>query len=243
MDVAERDQILPEAAKMHWYYQAKFELLKRSLLRLPLNPATFTCADVGCGIGLFLNMMEEAGLAAPDRSVGVDSAYPSTACSLNSKIPIYPRFPENRAYDCLILMDVLEHVPDDVSVLGEAVQHLKPGGFVFITVPAIPFLFSSHDRFLGHQRRYTLRSLRRAVAAVPGLTPLSLHYFFAGIFLPAAAVRIACRNVRSRKSSDMGTVPNLFNRALLALGLVETKICRFNRLAGLTAVAVCQLRS
>lgn len=242
MDVAEHDQILPEEAKRHWYYQAKFNLLRECLLRLPIDPDAFTCADVGCGVGLFLNMMEEAGLAAPNRTVGIDSAYTGMTPSFESGITIYPKFPEGRKYDCLIFMDILEHAVDDVRVLEDSVQYLTQGGFAFITVPAMSFIFSSHDRFLGHQRRYTLRTLRKTIGAVSGLTPLTLHYFFAGVFLPAALVRIACRNTKARTASDMSPVPGFLNRILLYLSLAELRICQYNRYAGLTAVAVCQLR-
>lgn len=38
-------------------------------------------------------------------------------------------------YDCIIYADVLEHLPDPVSVLKHHVKRLKPGGIVYVCVP------------------------------------------------------------------------------------------------------------
>jgi hypothetical protein len=73
---------------------------------------------------------------------------------------------------------VLEHVADDqrlLSFLGE--RYLKPTGKVIMTIPAFPILFSSHDQFLGHFRRYTIRGVKRLVEG-SGLSIISCGYFF-----------------------------------------------------------------
>ncbi len=40
------------------------------------------------------------------------------------------------------MMDVLEHVPDDVALLKEHVDNMEAGGYVFISVPAFQFIWS-----------------------------------------------------------------------------------------------------
>lgn len=56
--------------------------------------------------------------------------------------------------DCIILMDVLEHIKEDAVFLKSILNLLKNDGELIITVPAHDYLFSRHDIFLKHYRRY-----------------------------------------------------------------------------------------
>jgi SAM-dependent methyltransferase len=67
--------------------------------------------------------------------------------------------PAARHFDTIIYIDVLEHIEDDRAELRRAVRHLAPGGTLIVLAPAFQFLFSEFDRSIGHQRRYTARSL------------------------------------------------------------------------------------
>jgi SAM-dependent methyltransferase len=58
-------------------------------------------------------------------------------------------------FDLLLLMDVLEHVEDDVTFLRGLASLLEPGAPALVSVPAWPLLFTAHDRRLLHFRRYT----------------------------------------------------------------------------------------
>ena len=55
------------------------------------------------------------------------------------------------------MMDVLEHVSDDVGLVREYAKRAKPGTRFVVSVPAFMWLWSGHDVFLEHHRRYTLR--------------------------------------------------------------------------------------
>ncbi|MEK7245961.1 MAG: class I SAM-dependent methyltransferase [Pseudomonadota bacterium] len=68
------------------------------------------------------------------------------------------------AYDCAVLVNVLEHVADDARALRELFRVLKPGGALLLFVPALPFLFSRLDTIYGHFRRYRRDDLARLVA-------------------------------------------------------------------------------
>ena len=63
------------------------------------------------------------------------------------------RMPEN-TFDCIILMDVLEHAKNDNDFLEDALRALKDNGKIVLTLPAHSFLFCQHDIFLRHYRRY-----------------------------------------------------------------------------------------
>jgi len=84
--------------------------------------------------------------------------------------------------DLAFLMDVLEHVQDEGGFLEEAFWKVKPGGQMVVTVPAFPFLFSAHDVFLGHCRRYHRRQLHHLLRDFNVELVLSF-YFFTSLFL------------------------------------------------------------
>jgi len=62
-------------------------------------------------------------------------------------------------FDCILYIDVLEHIEDDVGELARAAAHLAPGGALVVLCPAFPILFSQMDHALGHFRRYTKSTL------------------------------------------------------------------------------------
>jgi SAM-dependent methyltransferase len=57
-------------------------------------------------------------------------------------------------YDVICACDVIEHIEDDIAAIQWIFDHLRPGGIFFATVPAFQWLYSDHDRALGHFRRY-----------------------------------------------------------------------------------------
>jgi hypothetical protein len=66
-------------------------------------------------------------------------------------------------FDSALFIHVLEHIENDRAALDHTSTLVKSGGSVLIEVPALPFLFSDHDRLLGHYRRYTKKMLRSAI--------------------------------------------------------------------------------
>ena len=62
-------------------------------------------------------------------------------------------------------LNVLEHIHDDVAILVKLHAKLRPGGSLFVYVPAFHLLWSSMDDKVGHLRRYTRGSLKGAVKA------------------------------------------------------------------------------
>ena len=69
--------------------------------------------------------------------------------------------PHPQRFDTVVLVNVLEHIPDDESLVRAIHRSLAPGGTVIIFVPALQRLFSPLDKAVGHLRRYEKRQLRR----------------------------------------------------------------------------------
>ena len=75
-----------------------------------------------------------------------------------------------RKVDTVIMMNVLEHIHDDVAALRDLASCVEPGGHLIIWVPGYEQLYGDFDRLVGHCRRYTPATLRRAVLSA-GLSP------------------------------------------------------------------------
>lgn len=79
-------------------------------------------------------------------------------------------------FDTIVCLNVLEHIEDDRGSLAAMRRLLAPGGRLVLLVPAIPFLYGSLDRALGHYRRYTPWLLRERYREA-GLVVQHLEYF------------------------------------------------------------------
>jgi SAM-dependent methyltransferase len=90
-------------------------------------------------------------------------------------------------YDVLLLFDILEHVAETGPFLRAAVDHLKPGGHVFVNVPALEGLRGVYDRAAGHLRRYDRGTLAAELRGLP-VEILDSRYWGFGL-LPLAALR------------------------------------------------------
>jgi SAM-dependent methyltransferase len=81
---------------------------------------------------------------------------------VQSKTGTVDDLPTGDLFDCILYIDVLEHIANDREELQHASRHLSPGGRLIVLSPAFQFLFSPFDRALGHERRYTSATLSRA---------------------------------------------------------------------------------
>ena len=99
---------------------------------------------------------------------------------------------EERRFDTILYIDVLEHIRDDRAELRRAAAHLNDGGHVIVLSPAHKFLFTSFDSAIGHFRRYSRESLRQA--APPELTLRKLIYLDSAGMLASLGNRLLLRS-------------------------------------------------
>ena len=207
----------------HWWIRTRLLYLKACLTGLP---APLDVLEVGCGTGqnLFYIREQPELNRAVRRLTGVEPEWPADAPRGSWMGPddaIHRSLREvTGEQDVLIAMDVLEHIEDDLDALTKWIDLLRPGGHVFLTVPALPSLWSYHDELLGHKRRYTLPSLAE-LAAAAGLERLKANYAFAHVVPAAYLVRKLGSRKRDHAATDLAPTPRLVNAVLYGAGYVE----------------------
>ena len=138
-----------------------------------------TVADIGAGDLYFAG---ELLRRHPGRLIAVDKGYERVAELDGILLRKSLSDVADNSLDLAFLMDVLEHEQDDRGFLEEALRTLKPGGQLVITVPAYPFLFSAHDVFLGHCKRYHRSQLHDLLRGLE-TERVQSFYFFTSLFL------------------------------------------------------------
>jgi SAM-dependent methyltransferase len=186
----------------HWWYRARRDILSDYVTRYAGLPKIARILEIGCGTGHNLPMLAQFG--AVD-AIEIDAAARTIASERlgrpvgEAPLPDLPGVPE-ASYDMIAVLDVVEHIEDDVAALAGMAQRLKPGGKILVTVPAHPWMWSAHDVVNHHHRRYSKATLAKAIAEA-GLTHNGLRYFNSLLF-PAALAARAVGKLTGKDDSD-----------------------------------------
>ena len=234
MDLKETD-ILGSSIDQHWYYASKAAATTRMLGNTPVT----RILDVGAGSGFFSHHLLRHSAAREAWCVDISYDQDSDATAAGKPVH-YRRGIDSVDADLVLLMDVLEHVDDDVGLLKAYVDKVPSGSRFLMTVPAFQFLWSGHDEFLEHKRRYTLAQLE-TVARDAGLNVKQGAYYFGLVFPIAATLRLLPKGAQpSPPRSQLKQHHPLVNTVLKTLCSVELPFMGANRLAGLTVFVLAQ---
>ena len=232
MDLKEED-ILGADIGRHWYYRSKAAALRRAVAGL----APKRLLDVGAGSGFFSRHLLSETPA--ESALCVDIGYPADRDdSVAGKPVLYRRDAGLTDCDLVLMMDVLEHVDDDRWLVRHYADKVPVGAHFLVTVPAFAFLWSGHDVFLEHKRRYRLPEIESTMRDA-GLEIVRGSYYFGFVFPLAAAVRLADRNTTEPRSS-LKKQGALTNGILTAICAAELPLFPINRLAGLSCFVLAR---
>lgn len=234
-------QATMEVDDHHWWYRGRRRIIRSELDRLPL-PVRADILDAGCGSGRTLEELVDYGTVS-GIELSEDAAEMARGRGLGEvvvgRLEELP-FPADR-FDLITCLDVIEHTRQDRPALAELLRVCRPGGFMLVTVPAYPSLWSSHDEANHHFRRYSRQSLRAAVVSAGwGLGRMSS--FNSLLLAPAAVVRLAQRRrgATDGYTNDLAVGPAWLNAALEQPLRAEARwLARGGTLpAGLSLIAV-----
>lgn len=211
-----------EEDRHHWYFRGRLAVLLAALQRV-LPPAPRRILELGCGTGNVLQALGRFGEAVgverdPDlRAVGRAAGLDIRPGALPDDIPVAEGWA-----DAVLLLDVIEHLDDDLAGVRAAGRAARPGGVVLVSVPAYAWLWSGHDVALGHRRRYTARQLRALLTAAD-LRVEHAGYFNTVLFPAIAAVRLAKR-LAGGGGHDLHRPSERINAALTGLFALERHV-------------------
>lgn len=256
MDLVEARARGFESVVRHPWEQARLSLVHRLIQRhVNLRPGD-TVFDIGCGDTF---VAEELARRYPGVQFNaVDSNFTAELIdAFRGRLSVrnvslfasLEHVPVARPASLVLLMDVIEHVPDDVAFLGGICQSAFVGRDtrLLITVPSFQSLFCSHDRFLGHYRRYSGTTLRALFKRVK-IRCDEGGYLFASL-LPVRVLQVVRERVvgsndtptdlatwggGSAKARRLAAVLTLDGRIALALARIGIRI------PGLSNFAICR---
>ncbi len=196
--------------RRHPWWRARGSLTLDLLDRLGVGPPA-RILDAGCGWGTTLDLLEGRGY----RAVGADISRGAldlldrpgrrlAECDLAAPLPagIEP-------FDAVLALDVIEHLDDDARAVARLGELARPGGWVVVSVPALPGLFGEFDAIQGHRRRYDPDRLR---AAFEGSGLVVDRVFWWGAWMVPIV-----RRQRGRTRSGPGDAPAEVYRRYLGL--------------------------
>lgn len=191
MDLIENDH--PIQPEFHWYYQEKFRHIFHSIISYA--PKFSSLCDVGAGTAPF---SKQLAAIFPDKNfIAVDKYYSDSIIGKEVEGIKFQRF--IAPADVYLLTDVLEHIEYPKQVLEEIVGQSQKGALLIISVPAHMILWSGHDVFLKHYRRYTQKNLLIELSCL-NYELIELKYIFNVLFIPVLIFRSFTRN---RVTSNM----------------------------------------
>lgn len=190
----------------HWWFRGRRAVVRRALQDLGLPPRA-RILDVGAGTGGNVDLLRPFGeltVVEPDPLArellrgkhGIDA--------LPAELPGLEGVPDG-PFDLITLFDVLEHVPHDVASLKSLGERLAPEGFIVLTVPAHPWLWSRHDLQHHHVRRYTRATLAQVVEHA-GLR-FKRHAWFNGLLFPPILAARRLERVVGREVANGSSLP------------------------------------
>ena len=205
MDLQEYRTGNREAEARHPWELARLEVITALMRQHLMGPSSrgYAFLDIGAG-DLFLGR-ELCGRFPVARYIAVDTAFDEDASETealtagDARIRTFRSWQEtmrsvDSSFDMVLLLDVLEHIEDEAAFLKSLRESSSVTGetLFLITAPAFQSLYSSHDLFLGHYRRYNNRILKELVCRA-GLSAIDAGYFFFTL-LPPRALRVLCEN-------------------------------------------------
>jgi SAM-dependent methyltransferase len=194
--------------------------------------------EVGAGIGTntknLYHLSDNWTALEPDASQSAvisNWLHASNTLSANVLIGTLSTLDDDKMYDAILYIDVLEHIEFDRQEVINAYHHLAPGGVIIILSPAHDFLYSLFDKSIGHYRRYSRKTLLK-------LRPSDSIIKFTG-YLDSVGLLASLGNKLIMKSSMPTKNQILFwDRVLVPVSKVLDRIFRFK--VGKSILAIWQ---
>lgn len=227
----------------HWWFRGRRTIVESLIENMDL-PASAQILEAGCGTGGNLRLLSRFGEVSAFDMSETACAFAREQCPAatvrQGHCPDDIPYPDAR-FDLICLLDVLEHLERDDDALVALGSKLAGGGRLLLTVPAYPMLWSSHDEFLHHHRRYRATQLTQLLDHA-GFSVERVSHFNTLLFPVAALSRLAAR-LSNTPAGGTGVPVKMLNAALYKIFAAERMLLsRTNLPFGVSLVAIGRTR-
>ncbi len=182
------DAIYPPDIEKHYWASARTRIITETLRKNKCVDARIL--EIGCGRGVVLNALRKEGFDC----FGVELATPDVASTVTEYVQYGKDFSTldekfSASVHVVLLLDVIEHIEDDVAFLIQVQKKFPNLKHILITVPARAELWSNSDVFNGHFRRYTHYSLTYTLSEAQ-LAIEYISYFCHLLCIPIVALAL-----------------------------------------------------
>jgi SAM-dependent methyltransferase len=205
---AEDFEYLYNLEETYWWFRS-MRRITDTIVGSDLREGAFKVLDAGCGTGYNLGHYRKAGHKvygldiAPEAVTGARKRGFHEICQASvTEIPY-----STDTFDVVFSFDVICQIPVELhsKAIAEMARVLKPGGLLFVRVPAFEWLRSSHDEDLHTAHRFSLGELRKALLASGLVMKFSTY---ANCFLfPAVLARRLLKRVGIGAGIDVKPLP------------------------------------
>jgi len=181
-------RLYPDLELHHFWWKVRRRLVGL-LISNRVDLTRCSVLDIGCGSGVTMEYLSDAGASAV-RGIEIDPLALRPDSAINDLIVLGDllELDIDETFDIVVMLDVLEHIEDDMSALAKVRSCMSRDGVLILTVPAYGWLWSSHDVTNAHFRRYSARQLRARLES-SGFRVEQIGYMFAGLVPPKLMMR------------------------------------------------------
>ena len=174
--------------------------------------------EVGCGVGTFTCLLDDYPYCDTIDSIDISESAINHVRQTYSFKKVNLRKADissvEKKYDCIICMNVMEHIENDSFFFQNLINRLKKNGVLFLLVPSHKFLYSDFDREGGHYRRYSKKDIIKWI--YNGINLKEQYYFN---FIGALGYYVVYKLLKKIPDSDASS----------EIGFFDTYIVPFSR--------------
>lgn len=237
----------------HARFSVVYDIVKKNLS----IPELKNIVDLGCGDTFFMEKLHQK--ITHTELHGIDIAFDEQTLDVLQKkykgknIHLYSSYNgflrKDITPDLILLLDVIEHIKDDYGFMLELLNSSSlDKSNILITVPAFESLTTTRDEWLGHYRRYTVRSLTDLLVK-SGFEVLKKGYFFSSLLIPRYLQKLV-EKFKSPKKDELSGIGNykakpFFDTIMKNAMVIDYKITRplyytGIHIPGLSCFALCK---
>jgi 2-polyprenyl-3-methyl-5-hydroxy-6-metoxy-1,4-benzoquinol methylase len=215
-EIADKDQYYPDTAfeilysaeEKNFWFKVRNKIIGNAITRY--LPPHSRILEVGCGTGYVSRFLKDRGYRIECADLFLKALQ---FCKERQSGDFYYQYNLSdqlfiEEFDGICAFDVMEHIDDDLSILKNLYAALKPGGVLFLTVPADRRLWSAMDMYAKHKRRYSRQELQKKVEG-NGFKVIKMSYFMALLYpFVLFSRKFSCRIIKTNEEDMKKKIKN-----------------------------------